>query len=96
MSWLATSGAVILGIATIPQAARLARSRQASDFGWDFSTLNFAGLGLLAVRSWMIEEWAFLAINALTTLFWGFVMLVKLANTLPLGEAPSPPVLRRS
>lgn len=92
MSWLATAGALLLGIATVPQAARLARTRQAGDFGWAFSALNFVGLALLAARSWVIEEWAFLAINALTTLFWGFVVLVKLATTLDVGR-PAPPHL---
>lgn len=90
MSWIAFAGASLLGAATLPQAVRLLRTRRAGDFGWAFTVLNFVGLALLATRSWIIEEWAFLAINVLTTTFWGLVAVVKLhARTHP------PPALAR-
>ncbi len=78
MSLIATVGASLLGAATLPQAVQLLRTRRAGDFGWTFTALNFLGLALLATRSWIIEEWAFLAINLLTTTFWGLVLAVKI------------------
>lgn len=87
MSTLAALGALLLGTATLPQAVRLLRTRRADDFGWTFSTLNAAGLALLAARSWVIEEWAFLAINTVTTLFWLLVLAVKLAFPSPRPTA---------
>lgn len=94
MSWIAQVGALLLGAATLPQAVRLLRTWEAGDFGWLFSGLNFAGLALLATRSWIIEEWAFVAINTVTTLFWGFVLLVK-AVPVHEDEPPAGPVVRR-
>jgi uncharacterized protein with PQ loop repeat len=95
MSLVAATGACLLAAATLPQAVRLLRTREADDFSWAFSTLNFAGLALLAVRSFVIEEWAFLAVNTVTTLFWGLVLLVKLDTPFPSRpEAPSRPTPR--
>jgi hypothetical protein len=93
MSLIATVGASLLGIATIPQAVRLLRAREAGGFGWSFAGLNFAGLSLLALRSLVIEEWAFVAINTLTTLFWGLVLVVK--ATERDGEPPATDVVYR-
>lgn len=78
MSLIATAGASLLGAATLPQTLKLLRTRRAGDFSWTFTALNFLGLALLATRSWIIEEWAFLAINLLTTTFWGLVLAVKI------------------
>lgn len=89
MSGLAALGALLLGAATLPQAVRLLRTRRAHDFGWTFSMLNAAGLALLAARSWIIEAWAFLAINTLTTLFWLLVLAVKLVSAYPRPQAQS-------
>lgn len=80
MSLIAITGASLLGAATLPQAIQLLRTRQAGDFGWPFTVLNVVGLALLAARSWIIEEWAFLAINLLTTSFWVLVLVIKLAD----------------
>lgn len=95
MSWIAVAGASLLGAATLPQAVKLLRSRQAGDFGWAFSILNFLGLALLAARSWVIEEWAFLAINVVATLFWGLVLVVKAAATIEDEPRASRVVRRR-
>lgn len=77
VSLIAATGALLLVAATLPQAVQLLRTREAGDFGWAFTTLNFLGLALLSVRSLIIEEWAFVAINTITTLFWGLVLVVK-------------------
>lgn len=77
---LAIAGATLLGAATLPQAARLLRTREAGDFSWAFTVMNLVGLALLAARSYVIEEWAFLAINTLTTAFWGLVLAIKLTS----------------
>ncbi len=86
---LAIAGATLLGAATLPQAIRLLRTRQAGDFGWAFSIMNLLGLAFLAARSYVIDEWAFLAINTLTTAFWGLVLGVKLTSPTP-GASPYP------
>lgn len=95
MSWIAITGASLLGAATLPQAVRLLRTREAGDFGWTFTLLNVLGLALLTTRSWIIEEWAFVAINAVTTTFWGLVAVVKLGMPawVPVraGNSPEPP-----
>lgn len=91
MSWIAIAGASMVGAATLPQAVKLLRTRQAGDFGWAFSVLNVLGLALLAVRSWMIEEWAFLAINAVATAFWGLVLTIKLGTHLASDARISDP-----
>jgi uncharacterized protein with PQ loop repeat len=80
VSWIAIAGASLLGAATLPQAVQLLQTQQARDFGWTFSILNFLGLALLATRSVVIEEWAFVAINTVTTAFWGLVIAVKVAT----------------
>jgi uncharacterized protein with PQ loop repeat len=89
VSWIATTGAAMLAAATLPQVLRLWQRRRARDLGWSFAALNFAGLALLAARSLVIEEWAFVAINAVTCTFWGGVLAVKLADE-------GAPVRRRS
>jgi uncharacterized protein with PQ loop repeat len=95
MSLVATTGACLLAAATLPQAVRLVRTREADDFSWAFGALNFAGLALLAARSFVIEEWAFVAINTITTLFWGLVLLVKLAPLLGPADASGRPMASR-
>lgn len=92
MSLTATIGAVLLAAATVPQAVRLVRTRKADDFGWTFAGLNFVGLALLTVRSFVIEEWAFVAINTITTLFWGLVLLVK---AIPVARQARPATIVR-
>lgn len=87
---LAIAGATLLGAATLPQAARLLRTREAGDFSWAFTAMNFLGLAFLAARSWVIEEWAFLAINTLTTLFWGLVLVIKLLEPVESLDPSSP------
>lgn len=77
---VAYAGATLLGVATLPQAAKLLRQRRADDFGWAFTLLNVAGLAMLAMRALVIEEWAFFAINALTTAFWGLAVGVKFTS----------------
>jgi hypothetical protein len=86
----AYTGAVLLGIATIPQALILLRTRNVGGFGWAFSVFNFIGLGFLAARSLAIQEWAFLGINLLTTSFWGMVVgmkVIHLVERLGRGRA---------
>lgn len=74
---LAYAGALLLLVATLPQAVRLLRTRRADDLAWSFVLLNAAGIALLALRSQEIGETAFLALNVGTALFWLLAALVK-------------------
>jgi hypothetical protein len=56
--------------ATIPQAIRLARTRDASGMTWGFVAMNAVGIALLGARSAEIGEWAFVGVNATTAAFW--------------------------
>ena len=76
----AYAGAALLFLATLPQAARLLRTRRADDLAWTFVVLNAVGIALLAWRSWEIGETAFLALNLSTVAFWARVAMVKLAG----------------
>ena len=80
---LSAAGALLLGAATLPQAWRLWRERSAAGFGWPFVALNLAGLVLLAVRSWQLAEWAFVAVNALGAGFWALALAIKVAEVAP-------------
>lgn len=83
------AGALLLGAATIPQAAKLLRERRADDFHYGFILLNLVGLLLLTMRSAELAEWAFVGINLLGALFWLFVFALKSLD-LPLPpRAPS-------
>ncbi|HVE53347.1 MAG TPA: hypothetical protein VNB23_08175 [Ramlibacter sp.] len=73
----AYAGAALLAAATLPQAARLLRTRSAADFGWSFVLLNAAGLAFLAVRSAELGEVPFLLVNALAFAFWSLAATVK-------------------
>lgn len=81
-------GAVLLGAATLPQFVRLLRTRSVDDLTWSFILLNFLGLSLLAARSAVIREWAFLAVNLLTATFWGSALAVKVHVESRPGTAP--------
>lgn len=74
----AYAGAALLVAATLPQAARLLRTRRADDLAWSFIGLNFGGIAFLAIRSAELGEAAFLAVNLVTCAFWGLAAVVKL------------------
>lgn len=71
----------MLTAATIPQAWRLLRTRDASAFAWGFVLLNTIGIVLLAWRSWEIAETGFLALNVATAAFWALVASLKCRAT---------------
>lgn len=73
----AYAGAALLAAATLPQAARLLRTRRADDLAWPFIGLNAVGIGFLALRSAELGEAAFLAVNLLTAGFWVLAAGVK-------------------
>lgn len=74
------AGAALLFLATLPQAAKLLRTRKADDLAWSFIVLNMVGITLLGLRSLEIRETAFVLLNASTALFWGLVAAVKLGQ----------------
>ena len=76
----AYAGAALLFLATLPQTARLLKTRRADDLAWSFILLNATGITLLALRSWEIRETAFLLLNASTALFWLLVAAIKLTG----------------
>lgn len=76
----AYAGGALLVLATIPQVAKLLRTRRADDLAWGFVLLNVAGIALLAARSWEIGETAFLALNVTTALFWLLVAAIKIRS----------------
>lgn len=85
------AGALLLGAATIPQAAKLLRERRAEDFHYGFIILNLVGLILLSMRSAELREWAFLGINLLGAFFWLFVFAIKALDLpLPTRSASGP------
>lgn len=79
------AGALLLGGATIPQAAKLLRERRADDFHYGFILLNLAGLVLLTMRGAELAEWPFVGINLLGAAFWLFVFALK-ALDLPVSR----------
>ncbi|GEM_PF-2610274 len=76
-AWWAYAGAALLVAATLPQAARLVRTRRADDLTWGFVALNAGGIALLGLRSAEIGEWGFVAVNASTAAFWLLVAGIK-------------------
>lgn len=90
--WLATGGAVLLTAATLPQVVKLFRTRSARDFAWGFTLLNFAGISLIGLRSYEIQEWAFVAVNSFTATFWLLVFAMKFATGERPWRAATPPL----
>lgn len=89
---LGLAGAVLLGTATVPQAAKLWRERRVDDFHWWFILLNFVGLLFLTMRSAELREWAFFAVNLTGACFWLFVFALKALDLPPppaRAQAPS-------
>lgn len=78
---MAYVGGALLTAATVPQAWRLWRTRDAGAFTWGFVLLNTVGILLLAWRSWEIGERAFLVLNVTTAAFWALVAWCKLAGS---------------
>jgi hypothetical protein len=78
-AWAYLGGALLVA-ATVPQAAHLLAKRRADDLSWPFVLLNAAGISLLAARSAVIGETAFLAVNLVTASFWGLAAAVKLSS----------------
>ena len=89
--WVAYAGGALLTAATVPQAWRLVRTRDASGFAWGFVAMNVAGILLLAYRSWEIGERAFLILNLTTAAFWALVAALK----LPMFQGAGHKRLRR-
>ena len=85
---LSYAGAALLFLATLPQAAKLLRTRRADDLAWSFVLLNFVGITLLGLRSVEIRETAFVLLNASTALFWLLAAAVKLGQVRP-AAAPT-------
>lgn len=93
--WWAYIGGATLALATLPQAWRLLRTRDVASFGWTFSWMNLVGIGLLAARSWEIQEMGFFICNVITCAFWGLVLALKGAGARSAwrNAAVAPPVV---
>ena len=78
----------MLFLATLPQAARLLKTRRADDLAWSFILLNAAGISLLLLRSLEIGENAFVLLNASTVVFWLLVAVVKVTQRATPGALP--------
>ena len=83
------AGAALLVAATIPQALRLARTRDATGLTWGFVALNATGIALLGARSAELGEWSFVAANAATAAFWLLAAAVKTQAALAKRGARS-------
>lgn len=88
--------------ATVPQAVKLFRTRDASSFSFPFVALNAAGIGLLLVRSIELRDPGFMVVNSVTFSFWlalaGFKLRdrARLARTVTLrpAEVEAAPAVR--
>lgn len=80
---LGLMGAILLTGATLPQAARLVRSRSARDFSWGFIMLSLTGCLLLCWHAIRLDDTAFALVNGSGVAFWCLVAAMRWAGRSP-------------